>query len=692
MNILYCGDKPMQKGILLSSMSLIKNVDEPLNIYILTVDYREKGINYKPVDKAFAKYLKEKLNKSDIKVNIFLVDVTRYFVEELPEANMQSRFTACCMLRLFADKTDIKDRVLYLDTDVLCRKDFRDFYYQNMDGIEIAGVSDYYGRWLFGDGYINSGVMLMNMRMIRQNGLLEKCREQCIRKEMFMPDQTAVNTFATRVNLCGRKFNDQRRLHDNTVFQHFTTTFRVFPVIRTVAVKPWEIDKMHNILGLHEYDELLEKCREQCIRKEMFMPDQTAVNTFATRVNLCGRKFNDQRRLHDNTVFQHFTTTFRVFPVIRTVAVKPWEIDKMHNILGLHEYDELLDSYNREHEEYMAVSRIPVFFSINEQYAPYLAVCLKSLAVHVACDERYRIIVMCDNVKNITMIQLRNVIKDYENIDIEFVDIRKKMYEYSESFGQTVTDRQENRLYSGEFTLTIYFRLFIAELFPELNKAVYIDSDTVINDDIAKLYSVDMGDAMFGAVRDTFAGKNTILAHYIENVVGIERNEYVNSGVLLMNLDKIRQAHLADRFLKLMAEYHFDSVAPDQDYINAMCAKEIYFLDKEWNVMPNKGGEYIARPKLIHYNLFDKPWHYSEIPYEEYFWQYAAESGFYPLLIKQRKQYGDNEKKADRENLKKLLARAENIADGDGVKFSDVVGSRFVVDSGFVKDSSDAAK
>ena len=66
MNILYCGDKPMQKGILLSSMSLIKNVDEPLNIYILTVDYREKGINYKPVDKAFAKYLKEKLNKSDI--------------------------------------------------------------------------------------------------------------------------------------------------------------------------------------------------------------------------------------------------------------------------------------------------------------------------------------------------------------------------------------------------------------------------------------------------------------------------------------------------------------------------------------------------------------------------------------------------------------------------------------------------
>lgn len=591
MNILYCGDRRMQKGILLSSMSLIKNVDEPLNIYILTVDYSEKGADYKPVDKTFAEYLNKILNKSDIGVNVSLIDITRYFVEELPEANMQTRFTACCMLRLFADKTDIKERLLYLDTDVLCRKNFRDFYYQDMDGIELAGVSDYYGRWLFGDGYINSGVLLMNMNLIRENGLLEKCREQCMRKEMFMPDQTAINTFATRVNLCGHRFNDQRRLHDNTVFQHFTTTFRVFPFIRTVAVKPWEIDRMHSVLGLHEYDALL-------------------------------------------------------------------------------------DAYSKEYSEYVEASRIPVFFSINEQYAPYLAVCLKSLAEHVSVDERYRIIVMCDDVKNITMIQLRNVLNDYDNVDIEFIDIKKKMHEFSESFGSTVTDRQENRLYSGEFTLTIYFRLFIAELFPELDKAIYIDSDTVVNDDVAKLYAVDMGNAMFGAVRDTFAGGNPMLARYIENVVGTKADEYVNSGVLLMNLEKIRHTHLADRFLKLMEEYHFDSIAPDQDYINSMCAKDIYFLDKEWNVMPNKGGEYIARPKLIHFNLFDKPWHYSEIPYEEYFWQYAAESGFYPRLLHQREHYDDACKAADRENLKKLLMRAESITDSRSVKFSDVVGNR----------------
>ena len=74
-------------------MSLIKNVDEPLNIYILTVDYREKGINYKPVDKAFAKYLKEKLNKSDIKTsddNVLTVNsplVGVFYSSASPEAD-----------------------------------------------------------------------------------------------------------------------------------------------------------------------------------------------------------------------------------------------------------------------------------------------------------------------------------------------------------------------------------------------------------------------------------------------------------------------------------------------------------------------------------------------------------------------------------------------------------------------------
>ncbi|MCI5575260.1 MAG: hypothetical protein MR379_06790, partial [Clostridiales bacterium] len=56
-----------------------------------------------------------------------------------------------------------------------------------------------------------------------------------------------------------RIYNEQRKLHDDTIFQHFTTSFRFFPWLHAVSVKPWQVEKMHEVLGIHEYDGLLEK-------------------------------------------------------------------------------------------------------------------------------------------------------------------------------------------------------------------------------------------------------------------------------------------------------------------------------------------------------------------------------------------------------------------------------------------------
>ena len=84
------------------------------------------------------------------------------------------------MLRLFADEiAELPDRLLYLDTDIICRKDFTEFYYQNMENVEIAGVLDYYGSWFFRNNifkrdYLNSGVLLMNMVQLKKTGLLKK--------------------------------------------------------------------------------------------------------------------------------------------------------------------------------------------------------------------------------------------------------------------------------------------------------------------------------------------------------------------------------------------------------------------------------------------------------------------------------------------------------------------------------------
>lgn len=259
MNILFCGDRNVQDGLLIAVLSLLENTQEHLDIYVLTLDMSMNGRIYRPIEQTFVDYLNETVSAQyDDRLYTKLIDTTDLFKDETPDANLSTRFTPCCMLRLFADKIDeIPDRILYLDTDVICRRDFGDFYYQNMDGVEIAGVLDYYGSWFFRKNifkrdYLNSGVLLMNMCELRKTGLLSSCRHMCTTKQMFMPDQSALNKLSVSKRICERKYNDQRRLHSDTVFQHFTTHFRFFPYVRTENVKPWQTEEVTTILHIPE--------------------------------------------------------------------------------------------------------------------------------------------------------------------------------------------------------------------------------------------------------------------------------------------------------------------------------------------------------------------------------------------------------------------------------------------------------
>lgn len=272
MNILYCGDIGIEKGVLLSTLSLIKSVNEPLHIYVMTAHFFYKDKEYMPVSIECINKLKILLKQANPNSDAYLIDASNEFLSELPIANMDTRFTPCCMLRLYADRIDsLPNKILYLDNDVLCRKSPKEFYYQDMQKYEIACVLDYYGRWFFcrkkgKQNYFNSGVLLLNLSMIRKTRLFEKCVTMCKEKKMFMPDQTSLNKLINYKALFPRSLNEQRKLHENTIFQHFTTSFRLFPWLHTVSVKPWDKEKMHNILKLHEYDSIineLEKFEEK---------------------------------------------------------------------------------------------------------------------------------------------------------------------------------------------------------------------------------------------------------------------------------------------------------------------------------------------------------------------------------------------------------------------------------------------
>lgn len=268
MNILYCGDGNIADGVLISVLSLLKNTSEPLSIYLLTASIEKGSTKISALTYEYADFLDKVVKKENPENQVTLLDITNMFFNQTPEANMQTRFTPCCMLRLYSDEiAQMPDKILYLDNDVICRRDPLEFYNQNMSEYELAGILDYYGSWFFYNhpprrDYINSGVLLLNLKKIRETGLFAKCREICETEEMFMPDQSAINKLCKHKKICNRRYNEQRKLHNDTVFQHFTTSFRFLPWFHTVSVKPWNITGMHKTLKLHEYDDLLNQFTE----------------------------------------------------------------------------------------------------------------------------------------------------------------------------------------------------------------------------------------------------------------------------------------------------------------------------------------------------------------------------------------------------------------------------------------------
>lgn len=294
---------------------------------------------------------------------------------------------------------------------------------------------------------------------------------------------------------------------------------------------------------------------------------------------------------------------------------------------------------------------IPIFFTIDNGYAPFLAVALNSAIKNCSADRLYRAIVLHEDLSESNISKIKSL--ETENFKIELTPMKANF--------EALDDRMSNRLRCDYFTLTIYFRLFIPAMFPQYDKGIYIDSDVVLTADIANLYDTDLGDNLIGACNDLSIADIPPLVAYTENAVGVKKEEYINSGVLLMNLKKMRECDFEGHFLNLLSEYHFDSIAPDQDYINAMANGKILYLDESWDAMPNDAKPPLEKTNLIHYNLFSKPWCYDGVQYGEIFWKYADDSGYIEELKAYKDAYSDEKKKADSECLSLLVKRGEEI-------------------------------
>lgn len=289
---------------------------------------------------------------------------------------------------------------------------------------------------------------------------------------------------------------------------------------------------------------------------------------------------------------------------------------------------------------------VPIFFAADDKYVPYLAVTLQSIKERISPENEYRVYVLHAGVSDEGSDKIK--VFESENLKINFVDVTDRLNVLSEEL--------HLRDY---YTCATYFRIFIAVMFPEYDKAIYLDGDLAVCCDVADFYDTEIGDNYVAGVRDGAVGAVPVFQDYTKAVLGIDANEYFNAGVLVLNLKALRDEDFYGKFAGLLKKYKF-VVAQDQDYLNVLCRGRVKYLPDEWNAMPvGDATQKLKHPKIIHYNLTAKPWHYSTVAYSPYFWAAAKNTEFYDFLQETLKNYSEEEKLRDKECEAGLLALCE---------------------------------
>ena len=263
MNLLFCGNPKVFDGVLTCLLSIVKRTSENvrLNVFLFTMDVSRIKADYVPITDAEVDFLQNILRKYNPKSTVKKVDVTQLYEENFAGSPNEGAYCSpYTLIRLFADLVPkMPDKILYLDADIMFNRDARLLYDIDVTDYEYAAANDHYGKYLIRYDYINAGVLLLNMKKIRQTGLFEKARKLICTKKLVFADQSAIIRSTTRKKLLPQKFNDQKFLHKHTVVRHFSKRLFWLPYPHTDNIKQWQVDKVHKVFRYHAFDDIYEE-------------------------------------------------------------------------------------------------------------------------------------------------------------------------------------------------------------------------------------------------------------------------------------------------------------------------------------------------------------------------------------------------------------------------------------------------
>ena len=155
-------------------------------------------------------------------------------------------------------------------------------------------------------------------------------------------------------------------------------------------------------------------------------------------------------------------------------------------------------------------NNIPIVFAVDRNYVFYLAVTIRSILANASAANNYDIIILEEELSKEDKQLLISILQGKQQISLRFLNMRSSLDEFQNSF-----------YLCSYFTKVIYYRLFISEVLPNFDKILYLDSDLIVEKDIAELFRIDLKDCYLAAGHEWFCLKPSFY-WYLKGSLGIQ--------------------------------------------------------------------------------------------------------------------------------------------------------------------------
>lgn len=287
---------------------------------------------------------------------------------------------------------------------------------------------------------------------------------------------------------------------------------------------------------------------------------------------------------------------------------------------------------------------IPVVFAADRNYVPMLTTTIYSMMANASIDRFYDVVVLQKDISWEQQERMRTFFAQFRNMSLRFINVKREV----SSYGLTTNNEH--------ISIETYYRFLIQKLLPFYDKVVYLDSDIVINGDVAELFDTELGNDLLAACRDIdYLGNlnvkqgNKRMAYTLDTLGMKDAYAYFQAGVLVLNTAEMRKLHSIREWLTIASNPEY--IYNDQDVLNAECEGRVRFLDWEWDVIHDCDGRvgrifrlapasdfdaYMAsrqNAKIVHYAGFEKPWKKPDCDFGSVYWRYARNTPFYETLL-----------------------------------------------------------